>query len=266
MSIFEKPPLDEALLEHYGVKGMHWGVRKKRDSSPAPSIQNKGVQISRDGSVSIKPGASIQRLVTSDSFSRPMKDITYVSINDYDNSKYIKVIGGKGFLGGGRDTILSIKATKPIKAPSVEESTKVVSNLLLNDAAFRRKNTDLLGRQIGKRELEKIRQDPSGKTARKWYDMTNQKMVFDKEFDPDAPFIQKKVRQEFESKGFNALRDENDAQVGISKSPLIIFSPEKSLKVVTVTQITDEVRKANKQKLREYRRNGKAWIDQQIYS
>lgn len=24
----EKPPLDEALLEHFGVRGMHWGVRK----------------------------------------------------------------------------------------------------------------------------------------------------------------------------------------------------------------------------------------------
>lgn len=27
----EKPSLEDAL-EHYGVKGMHWGVRKKRDS------------------------------------------------------------------------------------------------------------------------------------------------------------------------------------------------------------------------------------------
>lgn len=25
-----KPPLDENLLEHFGVKGMHWGVRKDR--------------------------------------------------------------------------------------------------------------------------------------------------------------------------------------------------------------------------------------------
>lgn len=27
----KKPPLDEALLRHYGVKGMHWGVRKKEE-------------------------------------------------------------------------------------------------------------------------------------------------------------------------------------------------------------------------------------------
>jgi hypothetical protein len=30
-----KPPLDNALLEHYGIKGMKWGVRRDR-SGPAP--------------------------------------------------------------------------------------------------------------------------------------------------------------------------------------------------------------------------------------
>lgn len=29
----QKPPLDEALLAHFGIKGMHWGVRKKREDS-----------------------------------------------------------------------------------------------------------------------------------------------------------------------------------------------------------------------------------------
>jgi hypothetical protein len=29
----QKPPLDEALLAHHGVKGMHWGIRKKDESS-----------------------------------------------------------------------------------------------------------------------------------------------------------------------------------------------------------------------------------------
>ena len=33
MTIEEKPPLDEALLEHFGVKGMKWGVRKSRPTS-----------------------------------------------------------------------------------------------------------------------------------------------------------------------------------------------------------------------------------------
>jgi hypothetical protein len=32
MIVEDKPPLDEALLKHFGVKGMHWGVRK--DAAP----------------------------------------------------------------------------------------------------------------------------------------------------------------------------------------------------------------------------------------
>lgn len=29
MILDDKPPLDEALLEHHGIKGMRWGVRRK---------------------------------------------------------------------------------------------------------------------------------------------------------------------------------------------------------------------------------------------
>lgn len=35
----EKPPLDEALLAHYGVRGMKWGVRKSRESSDSVEKQ-----------------------------------------------------------------------------------------------------------------------------------------------------------------------------------------------------------------------------------
>jgi hypothetical protein len=35
----DKPPLNEATLAHYGVKGMHWGVRKRvSDYSHAPDV------------------------------------------------------------------------------------------------------------------------------------------------------------------------------------------------------------------------------------
>lgn len=265
MSNSIKPPLDEVMLLHFGVKGMRWGVHK-RETAPPASIKNSGVLASADGSVNIKPGTNIQRLVTSGKFSRALKDVTYASINEFDNAKYIKTIGGKGLLGGGRDQILSLKVVKPIKAPSIDEATGIVSGMMLRDPAFRKKNTDDFGYVISKKELEKIRADPRGKVAREWYKMTNIKMVYDADFDRDAPYVQKALRKELEDKGFNALRDENDVRSGISKSPLVIFSPEKSLKIVSVTNITDEIRKANKQKLKQYKKNGKAWIDQQVYS
>lgn len=44
MLIAEKPPLDEDLLAHYGIKGMKWGMRKAKEvaSAPARRIREKG--------------------------------------------------------------------------------------------------------------------------------------------------------------------------------------------------------------------------------
>lgn len=259
----------ETILSHYGIKGMHWGFRKERDkssSTPLQDLKPQGVSIGKDGSISIEKGAAIQRLVRSNGQSLPMKDITYASINAYDNSRYIKVIGGKGVFGGGRDTILSIQTTQPIKAPSVIESTKIVSNMMMNDPQFRLHNTKPFGGPISNKELEQIKADPIGKTAQAWYTNTNTKLTFDPSFDPDAPHVQKRFREEFQSKGYNAVRDENDIRSKISKTPIIVFSPEKSLKVVKKTTIDDKLRKANKQQLKQYKRNGKSWVEKELYS
>lgn len=253
----------EDSLAHYGVKGMRWGVRKA--DLPAPTVRSKGITIRADGSISVEKGASIQRLVRSSGKSLPMKDITYASLNDYDNARYIKFIGGKGFFGGGRDQILGITATRKIEAPSKKEATQLVSELMLSSQKFRQKNTDMFGETISKRELKKIEKDPTGQVATKWYDITNQKLTFDKEFDPDAPYVQSVFRSTFEAKGYSAVRDENDVGAGLSKSPIIIFSPEKSLKVTSITNITDAIRQANKEKLKLYKSQGKDWLERELY-
>lgn len=258
------------FLAHFGVKGMRWGVRKDRESSTSshtnPKVGNEGVRIGRDGSIDIAAGANLQRLVRSNGQSLPMKDLTYASITEYDNARYIKVIGGKGFFGGGRDQILTIQATKSIKAPSLDEATRIHSELMLKDADFRKKNTNMLGASISDKELAQIKTDPQGKTARAWYEQANQKLTFDATFDPEAPFIQKKMRENYTAKGYNALRDENDVNSKIAKSPVIIFNPQDSLRVVRTSQITDEVRKANKQKLKVYKSLGKDWLEKELYA
>lgn len=254
----------EEALTHFGVKGMRWGVRKTKPIDLQP--QSAGVTIRKDGSIDVAKGASLQRLVRSSGASLPMKDITYASLNDYDNSRYVKIIGGKGFLGGGRDRMLSIQAVKPIKAPSVNEATKIVSEMMVKDAVFRQKNTDILNRTISDKELKALKDEPTGKVAKAWYDNTNQKLTFDKGFDPDAPHVQKAVREEMERRGYNALRDENDVRSKIAKAPIIIFNPQDSLAVVKMTDITDGLRKANKAKLKQYKKNGKQWLDSELYT
>lgn len=257
------------FLEHYGIKGMRWGIRRQDPSGggPAPNVGAPGVTARADGSISIEKGASLQRLVRSNGKSMPMKGLTYASMLEYDNARYIKTIGGKGFLGGGRDQILGLTATKKIEAPSRDEATRMVSEMMLKNPEFRKRNTILFGGPISDRELERIRQDPVGKDARTLYEMTNTKMTLSGDFDPDAPYVQKALREEVLSRGYNALRDENDAggRNPLAKAPIIIFNPEDSLKVTTVTTITDDLRKANKAKLQEYKNQGKNWVDEQLF-
>ena len=255
----------EEVLVHYGILGMHWGIRKELVTTGLKP-KTDGIFFNKDGSIYIKAGSNLQRLTRSNDKSMPLKDITYASINEYDNARYIKIIGGKGFFGGGRNQIMTIQAIKDIKAPSRDEAIRLVSDLMLNDSVFRNKNTNILGASINSRELSSIRKDPIGKTANAWYDQTNIKLTFDKKFDPNAPYIQKVVRDTMKSKGYNALRDENDVMSKIAKAPIIIFNPEESLKVVRVTNITDQIRSANKEKLKEYKRQGKTWLDVELYN
>lgn len=255
----------DVFLAHHGIKGQRWGVRREDPSGTDNSFNNSGVVMGRDGSITVKKGASLQRLTRSSGQSLPMKDLTFASLNEYDNARYIKVIGGKGFLGGGRDQILSIQATKPIKAPSVEEATRIHSELMLSNATFRKKNTNVLGVEIQPKELERIRNSPTGRTAQAWYHQTNVKMTFDKDYDPDAPYVQKVVREEMLKRGFNALRDENDVSSKIAKAPIIIFNPQDSLRVVSTTQITDSLRKANKAQLKQYKKLGDDFVNEQLY-
>lgn len=44
MTIQEKPPLDEALLMHFGVKGMKWGVHKERTNQQKIQAINRKIK------------------------------------------------------------------------------------------------------------------------------------------------------------------------------------------------------------------------------
>lgn len=261
-----KPPLDEALLVHFGILGMKWGVRKDKSTSPPNlTVKAKGVTVRADGSITIEKGASLQRLIRSDGKSAPLKNMTYASMLEHDNARYIKTIGGKGIFGGGRDQILSLQATKRITAPSRDEATRMVSDMMINNAEFRKRNTLLMGGEISKKELQQIKDDPGGRTAKAWYHMTNMKLAIDPKMDPDVPFVQSALRSRLAAKGYNALRDENDVSGLKMKSPIVIFSPESSLKVVSLSDITDDLRRANKETVAAYKAQGQEWVERELY-
>lgn len=256
----------QAALVHYGKLGMRWGVRNDT-RSPAPSVGGRGVTVRQDGSISVEAGASLQRLVRSSGKSLPMKDITYASLTEYDNARYVKTIAGKGIFGGGRDQILALTATKKIEAPSVTEATRITASLIVKDPKFKKSLEDgasFSGKMTDK-EFKQIQKDPTGDVAKTWYELANTSLTFDEGFAPGIKYAQTAFRNELQTKGYNAVRDENDFRGGIAKAPIVIFSPEKSLRVTSVTNITDEFRTANKQQLKQYKSRGKDWLERELY-
>lgn len=266
-------------LIHWGIKGMKWGVRRyqNKNGSLTPAGKKryspndlgrtpvqKGVSVKSDGSITISKGVSLQRLVRDD--SRPLKDLTYASVLEYDNAKYVKYIGGKGIFGGGRDKILSIKANEDLKAPSVDEASKIMVDILSTNPEFRKKFRNTFNDEpVSDKELKKMQADPTGADAKAWYDELNVSMTFSSNFDPSAPYIQKTFSEALQKKGYNMLRDENDFQNKVAKAPVIILNPEKTLTVVSSTKITDELRGASKEVLNDYKNLGKDWVDKYVY-
>lgn len=267
-------------LRHHGIKGQKWGIRRfqNKDGSLTPRGKKryspgelgrtpvqKGVSVNSDGSISISKGVSLQRLVKDD--SRPLKDLTYASVLEYDNAKYVKYIGGKGIFGGGRDKIISMRANEDLKAPSVDEASKIMVDILSNNPEFRKRFKNSFNDEpVSDKELKRMQKDPTGTDAKAWYDDLNVSMTFGTKMNPDAPYIQKTYSEALQKKGYNMLRDENDFQNKVSKAPIIILNPEKTLSVVSMTQITDELRGASKEVLNDYKKLGKDWCDKYVYN
>lgn len=271
--------MSDLRLYHHGIKGMRWGVRRfqNKDGSLTPAGKKKyspeelgrqpvpkGVSVNADGSITVSKGCSLQRLVNDS--SRPLKDLTYASMLEYDNAKYVRYIGGKGLLGGGRDKVLTIKANEDLKAPSMDEASKIMVDLLSSNPEFRKRFKNSFNDEpVSDKELNKMRKDPTGTDARAWYDELNVSMTFSPKFDPEAPFIQKTFSEALQKKGYNILRDENDFQNKVAKAPVIILNPEKTLTVTGVSDITDKLRSSSKEVMDDYKKLGKDWVDNYVY-
>lgn len=220
--------MNEDVLQHFGVKGMKWGVRKKKD------------QLNSKDRI-IKKGTSIQNIsgkkLTDD---RHM----YASYTSFDKDSYVTVMN---FMYGDKIYKNEFTVKKDIKIPSdkklVDEFTAIAKKnpkAVAEDMAkaynyvhkFSKKNA-----KYYENKLSKIDENYSKKGEKITKDFIKL-MVSDDASRTRAQFFGALIK-----KGYDGMSDVNDRDGG-AQDPLIIFNTSKNLKTNKSVKLTaDELQK-----------------------
>ena len=244
-------------LKHFGVKGMRWGVRRYEDKNGhLTSSGKKRYKDYGDGRIEIEKGADLQRLVGS-GHKTELKGMTYVSVRESDNQRYIKTLTGPF---GGRDTKLTLTAKTKLTSPSTSEASSIFFKTLkdnpkLNEAYS--KTPMQMGKKYSNKELDDL---ISGKNKKAYehYQLANSQLMFDNSM--------KEIRSEYfnnlKKSGYNMLRDENDIGSGYAKTPIILLDAETSVSLKSSEVITKAMKKDAKAYVKQYKKYGEEWVNQ----
>jgi hypothetical protein len=274
-------PQVEAFLEHYGVKGMRWGIR--REPQPGDSTETKAERkaakkavndymwnaigdqpmfremkkeeydaLCQEGQTFAK-GIVLKR-ISFDEKAR-MEGATYVSKLKEDAEFYkasLPAVGPQveGFGSGGRKRYkqssyeVTMQTTKKLSLPSDKERFEAFYDLLGTPSIkMKGKKAPITGREYLEKQL-------GYKTI--FRKQTDQRLAFRAyhEFvqgqgNKDNP-INKPYFDSLAKKGYNALIDENDAGT-YTKNPLILLDPKGTVRITNIHKLTaDEINKAQR--------------------
>lgn len=122
----EKPPLDEILLAHSGVKGMHWGVRKK---TPQQQIKKLTKKIDKIDANKLIEGVSLRGWAAKKQYNRLVKQnpkFSYGKLSPAEKLAYDKKAANRvkrsvvlrgaaeaGVIVGGTAGLIKVTKTSP---------------------------------------------------------------------------------------------------------------------------------------------------------
>lgn len=261
------------FLEHFGMKGMHWGVRKAATSGSVLTktertaartnmkaearkkagerrmealFQKRGLGITPYSELStqsrtIAKGSEFFR--TSKRAEEKFTNITFVSNNPDDRTRYkaIMSLGAFGLPGkkNYKPTYEHVyKTTVKLKLPSEKARMDAFAELM---------DTPII--TVGKKELtgkEYLKRIGYGREVKRLDSLELGRKHFQSMHNTawaDTP-ISSGYFKVLSKKGYNAVADDNDRKI-ISDDPIILLNPNGSLKQMSVKQLTNkEINKA----------------------
>lgn len=268
----------DAFLAHHGVKGMHWGVHRERETEAHKAYRKQttkqfrkatqpatirrvekqyGKEITSEEykSLSTKDvkygsGKTLNR-ITKSAEDDKTKSMLFVSTNKADATAYRSVLpyqdnvirqlfrSGNNKYDGFQET--TFKSTKALLGPSEKARVDAFISLLDTPAVKLSNDKTVTGREYLKRVgmAPDIKRLDSQKAGLKYYNDFLSNQYMKTPLN-DAYF------DSLKAKGYNVVSDDNDRKV-LTKDPLIILDPAGTVKQMSVRQLTtDDILNAQK--------------------
>jgi hypothetical protein len=253
----------EELIAHHGVKGMHWGVHKERDYatrsdrkeaaknvySEVNKIYGNRNQVAVEAlmrtSVSdlnrkdelIKSGTEFYR--SSEIKDEPISRTRYVSTNQQDRDNYNAIGGSRNFTPGLKKYAPVYehvyRTTSDLKSPSEQKRYNALMKIVKTPSITLDDGSKITGRQyleslgVGN-DLKNLDSAAYGRAVYPTLlaSLGNRNLKIG-----DAYY------NNLRDLGYDAIIDDNDRGI-MSKTPLILLDPERSIKRTSIRRLTDK--------------------------